>query len=924
MNFKLRPLTWALHLATVSLISPWAWADDDTERKQPILPTIEVTAVEGITANPLEQKASDMLIKKEALQKRSATIGNALAGELGIHSNPFGGGSSSPVIRGQDGVRVKILQNGTDVIDMSALSPDHVVAADTLLANQVELVRGSSTLLYSTASPAGVVNVVDGRIPSQMPQGQIVPNVEGETLLRFNSNNDEKVATAGVTVGVGNHVALRFEGLKRAANDYHVSSFQSDELLDYLPDSDNKSSVGTFGASWIGEHGYVGASYSRREDQYGIPGHNHNYDMCRAHFIEEDGVLERGTAGRYYLSVYPHLMDDLDLKDEPHFHGCRPHDSSHAHSHATPFGFEHNHNHSGPWVEMKSDRYDVRGEWREPFKGLDKIKLSLTHADYYHDERDPGNPERPTRTGESSENDYGHAAAIFKNTGFNSRLEFYHTPTERLKGVFGVQYQTQKASALTPYLPAEGALPEARPRNLLVPHSNQGLSVFALESLKLGDVTLELAGRYERQKTPVHYNHELLAQELQRYNSDPHRPKTTDREAKHPDLTQFKQNAFSYSGTLLWDFKPNSRLSFTASHNERLPAPMELYYHGKHLATNSFEHGNKDLKKEQSNNFEIGIAHQGERVDYKASTYLSDFKNYIFNENVDKEGNLYVRRYNQTTAKFYGVEGELTYHATPNHRFTIFGDLVRGKLGELSPVQGAIKKDQVAVVELKDECIGYDAEQLNANIGVCTQLAANSLNQLPPVKIVADEECTADDFESDSSCFLVYAADLPPEVLKRPASNAPRVPPARLGFRYQGEFGSNWSANVEYSHVFPQNRIAVSTIPIRPSVYRNDDGEYCPYNDAYECTDEGYKKLAYGHENNDKKIYARHVYEERTKGYNLLNLGVDYRKTFGNMDYTFSLNANNVLNEKVYIHNSFLPFVPQMGRNFVFAVNAKF
>ncbi|MDO4224257.1 MAG: TonB-dependent receptor [Acinetobacter sp.] len=66
------------------------------------------------------------------------------------------------------------------------------------------------------------------------------------------------------------------------------------------------------------------------------------------------------------------------------------------------------------------------------------------------------------------------------------------------------------------------------------------------------------------------------------------------------------------------------------------------------------------------------------------------------------------------------------------------------------------------------------------------------------------------------------------------------------------------------------------------------------------------------------------MYEERTKGYNLLNLGVDYRKTFGNVNYTFSLNANNVLNEKVYIHNSFLPFVPQMGRNFVFAVNAKF
>nr|WP_026313215.1 TonB-dependent receptor plug domain-containing protein [Actinobacillus capsulatus] len=77
---------------------------------------------------------------KSQLKHRSATLGNALAGELGIHSNPFSGGASKPIIRGQDSVRVKIMQNGTDVIDMSSLSPDHVVAADTL----VELVRDTN------------------------------------------------------------------------------------------------------------------------------------------------------------------------------------------------------------------------------------------------------------------------------------------------------------------------------------------------------------------------------------------------------------------------------------------------------------------------------------------------------------------------------------------------------------------------------------------------------------------------------------------------------------------------------------------------------------------------------------------------------------------------------------------------------------
>ncbi|WP_080947502.1 TonB-dependent receptor [Moraxella bovoculi] len=153
-------------------------------------------------------------------------------------------------------MRVKILQNGTDVIDI-ALSPDHVVAADTLLASRVELVRGAGTLLYGTASQAGVVNVIDERIPSRMPQGNIKENIEGETLLRYNTGGNERVATASLSMGVGQNVAVRVEGLTRRADDYDVPEFQSDVTLDYLPDSHNKSTVGTVGVSYTATGGIL-------------------------------------------------------------------------------------------------------------------------------------------------------------------------------------------------------------------------------------------------------------------------------------------------------------------------------------------------------------------------------------------------------------------------------------------------------------------------------------------------------------------------------------------------------------------------------------------------------------------------------------------------------------------------------------------
>lgn len=175
------------------------WAN--TEKKQIVF--LDEISVESkgaaFRSDPLSglPKQNDILVSKQKLKTGSSTLGNALAGELSVHSNQFGGGSSAPVVRGQEGVRLKILQNGSDVIDMSQLSPDHAIGVDTLLAEQVEIVRGASTLLYANASPAGVINVVDKRIPTQLPQ----KGYEVDFNTRYNTNSHEKLVTAALTFG---------------------------------------------------------------------------------------------------------------------------------------------------------------------------------------------------------------------------------------------------------------------------------------------------------------------------------------------------------------------------------------------------------------------------------------------------------------------------------------------------------------------------------------------------------------------------------------------------------------------------------------------------------------------------------------------------------------------------------------------------
>lgn len=802
------------------------------------------------------RKASDVFIEGKEFKTRSATLGNALAGELGVHSNPFGGGASAPVIRGQEGVRIKLLQNGSDIVDMSNISPDHAVVADTLLAQQVELVRGTSTLMYGMASPAGVVNIVDNRIPTSRPE----KGYEGEIVSRFDTASKEKVLTAGVTLAAGDNFLIRAEGLTRKSENYHVPEVFIGQKLNYLPDSHHKSKVGTLGATWIGDKGYLGASVSYRKDHYGIPGHNHAFDYCSGHLFDTDNLkaITGGDGEAPYLNAYPHLMTDADMISSLHFH-CGADIQGHKHSHESIYGHDHDISEAGPVVDMRSKRYDVRGEWKSPIPGISKVKLSLAYADYYHDEKHDGKAHIDKNDSQGIKDRKKYTAAImsgkpeafYANRGFNSRLEIYHQPTEHFNGVVGMQYQTQKTKVqrLAPSLNNNGqdlsGERKESERNPLVPHTNKQFSVFALEQFTWRNFIVEVGARWEKQRIPIKY--------------DPHKlrlDKAAGSKVRLPDLSPYTENALSYSGTLMWDFHPAYRLSITGSHNERIPSPMELYYHGKHLATNSFQYGNKDLKKERSNNVEIGLMRISDKWDFKVSAYYQRFKNYIHNENLYREGNLFMRRYNQSQARFYGFEGEIGYQITPNHRITFFGDYVNGRLSGFKKFYG----------NKKYKCV------------------SDSM----------DDEC--EDFE-----VIGY------QTIERPDRNAARVPPMRLGFRLNSQFNDNWSGSLEYTRMFAQKSVSINTV-----IKTIDRDE----------ADRRREKDKYGLGIDEH--YPEQVPEDVTQGYHLLNLSLNYSRKIDGVEYSATLSANNLLNQKIYIHNSYLPYVPQMGRNFILNVGVTF
>ena len=93
------------------------------------LPTIELQA-QATPKQPFNETAGDVSVGRDQLIQGGTTIGNALNGQSGVYSAQYTGGVSRPVIRGLDGARVKITQNGGDTLDVSSVSPDHAVTVE--------------------------------------------------------------------------------------------------------------------------------------------------------------------------------------------------------------------------------------------------------------------------------------------------------------------------------------------------------------------------------------------------------------------------------------------------------------------------------------------------------------------------------------------------------------------------------------------------------------------------------------------------------------------------------------------------------------------------------------------------------------------------------------------------------------------------
>lgn len=253
-----------LYLLFILVMTP-VFADETLE-------TIEISH-QGTSNTLVDFVPSVTTLKSNELRKRrEITLGDTLKNETGVQSSSFGPNASRPVIRGLDGDRIRVLQNGLGVLDASSQSVDHAVPLDTLVIDSIEVVRGPMSMLYGSSAVGGVVNVNTTRIHSAFDSGSI-----SEVQIQGDSSQNALSSSAKIDYGAKNWM-FHIDGGYRNANDLRIPGKQKSEHLDApgkftaknkLPNSSSIQKTAAIGASHIFSKGFVGMSYYFFDNMYG-------------------------------------------------------------------------------------------------------------------------------------------------------------------------------------------------------------------------------------------------------------------------------------------------------------------------------------------------------------------------------------------------------------------------------------------------------------------------------------------------------------------------------------------------------------------------------------------------------------------------------------------------------------------------------
>ena len=271
-------------LMAMSLISTHIYSDEPTDSASNEAEEVVVTSS---ILNPSRIINPLYVIDGDEIEDNATTsLGEAVDSYLGVSIADFGAAVGQPIIRGMSGPRVKVLKNGLVNRDVSGLGADHLNDIDLNDLEQVEIIKGPSSLLYANGTSGGIINVVDNCIaPKDFTKQEFIAGLETQSVNDGDSqyfNFKDNLGGFNVNVGYkksefGNFDIPDGAIIHEEGHDDH-DDHEGEEELSYVENSDLEIESTKFGISRSGEWGYFGVSIDNHESMYGIPYHGEHAD----------------------------------------------------------------------------------------------------------------------------------------------------------------------------------------------------------------------------------------------------------------------------------------------------------------------------------------------------------------------------------------------------------------------------------------------------------------------------------------------------------------------------------------------------------------------------------------------------------------------------------------------------------------------
>jgi iron complex outermembrane receptor protein len=502
----------------------------------------------------------------EILDGATTSLGEAIDGYLGISIADYGSGVGQPIIRGMSGSRVKILKNGMVNRDVSFLGADHLNDLDLNDINQIEIVKGPSSLLYANGSIGGIINVVDDCI-AQMDfdgaefaagyESQSVNDGNTEYFNYKNNINGFNFNFGFKNTEFGNYEIPHGAVLHEEDHDEDHGDEHGDEHMGYLENTDYLSEATKFGVSKTGDWGYFGISVDNIESIYGIPFHGDEHG-------DED-------------------------------HGDEDHDDEEGHD-----------EHEGERIfsTTDSESLTLKGSYNVNGALVNKVDYTFRSSDYSlteahaeeHDDEDHGDEDHGDE--DHGDEDHGdeheeHAPTVFLNDSKE----------------YGAIFDVSK---------------DDLSRKISFNFVDEDTSIFGEEAFMNPANSREITLGYFMSKEFDAYSVDfgLRLDQIGRTGSVSH-------EDGDNENFNIEDTTSSFALNIGRNLNDNLEMTLGFASVERLPSVIELFMNGPHLATGRFEVGDPNLKSETSNNFDITFNYEKDNYYAYASFFINDVDNYI-------------------------------------------------------------------------------------------------------------------------------------------------------------------------------------------------------------------------------------------------------------------------------------------------------